>query len=218
MGATPFWGENPEGTDARGMQVSALSSHEDDDLDKQANGNNVVFGRFMLPDMTEHPCQVKDIDRDGASFISQHVPPPGLAVVAYIEELGRVEAVSGDAIPGGFYVAFSATGARRERLTAKIDWMQKREVGGAENRRHPRYEPREKVSQLTLPDGRVYPCEVIDISVSGAAIKSDVMPSIGTYMMLGRMKARVVRYLENGVAIEFVKQLDKLQVQQHVAQ
>ncbi len=196
--------------------MSALSIDDeffDSDNSKVAN---IVFGRFMLPDMSEHPCQVKDISGNGASFIAAHVPPPGLAVVAYIEELGRVEGVSSDAIAGGFVVNFTATGARRDRLVSKIEWLQKREIGGAENRRHPRYEPREKVSQITLPDGRVYPCEVIDISVSGAAIKSDVMPSVGTYMMLGRMKGRVVRYLEHGVAIEFVKQLDKQVIQQHI--
>jgi hypothetical protein len=200
----------------RGLAVSAYKAEESFEAE-QSNGANIVFGRFMLPDMSEHPCQVRDISGDGASFIAAHVPPPGLAVVAYIEELGRVEAVSGDPIVGGFEVKFTAAGARKDRLISKIEWLQKREVGGAENRRHPRYEPREKVSQLTLPDGRVYSCEVIDISVSGAAIKSDVMLSLGTYMMLGRMKGRVVRYLEQGVAIEFVKQLDKQLMQQHIA-
>ncbi len=197
--------------------MSALSIDDESFDSENSKAANIVFGRFMLPDMSEHPCQVKDISGNGASFMAAHVPPPGLAVVAYIEELGRVEGVSGDAIAGGFVVNFTATGARRDRLVSKIEWLQKREIGGAENRRHPRYEPREKVSQITLPDGRVYPCEVIDISVSGAAIKSDVMPSVGTYMMLGRMKGRVVRYLEHGVAIEFVKQLDKQVIQQHVA-
>ena len=52
---------------------------------------------------------------------------------------------------------------------------------------------------------------MIDISVSGAGIKTEVMPSIGTYLMLGKMRGRVVRYLEHGVAIEFVKQLDRTQ-------
>jgi PilZ domain len=196
--------------------VSALSIDDESFDSENSKAANIVFGRFMLPDMSEHPCQVKDISGNGASFMAAHVPPPGLAVVAYIEELGRVEGVSADAIVGGFVVNFTATGARHDRLVSKIDWLLKREIGGAENRRHPRYEPREKVSQITLPDGRVYPCEVIDISVSGAAIKSDVMPSVGTYMMLGRMKGRVVRYLEHGVAIEFVKQLEKQVIQQHI--
>jgi hypothetical protein len=171
----------------------------------------------MLPDMSEHPCQVKEISSDGAIFVAATVPPAGQAVVAYIEELGRVEAVSGEPVTGGFSVSFSATGARRDRLVSKIEWMKKREIGGSENRRHPRYEPREKASQITLPDGRVYPVEVIDISVSGAAFKSDIMPSVGTLMLLGRMKGKVVRYLETGVAIEFVKQLDKATIQPHIA-
>jgi hypothetical protein len=173
---------------------------------------DIVFGRFMLPDTTEHPCQVLNITVDGATFLASHIPPEGLAIVAYIEELGRVEAISAEPIDGGFRVQFNATGSRRDRLQSRIEWLHKREDGGAESRRHPRYEPREKTSQITLPDGRVYSCEVLDISVSGAAIKSDVMPSMGTYLMLGRMKGRVVRYLDTGVAIEFVKQLDKTQL------
>lgn len=184
---------------------------------QRAGHKDIVFGRFMLPDTTEHPCQVLNISIDGATFLASHVPPPGLAVVAYIEDLGRVEAISGDSVDGGFRVEFNATGARRERLQARIDWLSKNEEGGPENRRHPRYEPRERTSQITLPDGRVYACEVLDISVSGAAIKSDVMPSLGTYLMLGRMKGRVVRYLDTGVAIEFVKQLDKVQLTTQIA-
>ena len=65
---------------------------------------------------------------------------------------------------------------------------------------------------MTLPDGRVYNCEVIDISTSGAGVKTDIMPSIGTQLMLGKMRGRVVRYLDDGIAIEFVKQLDQTQM------
>jgi hypothetical protein len=178
--------------------------------------SDVIFGRFMLPDTSEHPCQVVDISAEGAIFIASHVPPPGLAVVAYIEELGRVEAISGEPTTGGFALRFSATGARLERLRSRIDWLMQREIGSSENRRNPRFEPREKNSQLTLPDGRVYQCEVVDISVSGAAIKTEIMPGVGTYLMLGRMRGRVVRYLETGVAVEFIKPLDKSQLNQSV--
>jgi hypothetical protein len=33
------------------------------------------------------------------------------------------------------------------------------------------------------------------------------MPSIGTALLIGKMKGRVVRYFESGVGIEFTKQL-----------
>ena len=178
----------------------------------------VVFGRFMLPDMSEHACQVLDMTNEGATFITSEVPAPGLAIVAYLEDLGRVEVKSGVAINGGFKVHYSYSGARLERLLTRIEWIKQRTTGGAaDQRRHARFEPKDKASSIVLPDGRVYACEVMDISVSGAAIKTDVMPSIGTYLMVGKMKGRVVRYLENGVGIEFVKQVDQKIMTQNVA-
>jgi hypothetical protein len=177
---------------------------------------SVLFGRFMLPDMSEHPCQVTDVTEDGAIFVTASVPASGSALVAYLEELGRVEAVSGEPTAGGFRVTFSAAGARRERLVSRITWLKQKQVGNSDQRRHARFEPRDKQSQITLPDGRVYACEVIDISVSGVAIKTDVMPSVGTYVMLGKMKGRVVRYIDAGVAIEFLKQLEPTALSSHV--
>jgi hypothetical protein len=171
-----------------------------------------LFGRFMLPDTSEHPCKVSDISTAGATFESEHVPPTGLPVVAYLEELGRIEALTGEPVDGGFKITFNLKGARLEKLESRIKWLHQRHVGAAEGRRHARFEPRDNKSQITLPDGRVYHCEVLDISLSGAGIKVEIMPSLGTYVMLGKMRGRVVRYLEHGVAIEFVKQLETAQL------
>jgi hypothetical protein len=172
-----------------------------------------LFGRFMLPDQSEHPCQVNEISLAGAIFITNQVPPRGQAIVAYLEEVGRIEATSADPVPNGFRVLISLTGARRDRLESRLKWLaQKHNSGGqgtAEDRRHPRIETREANSQITMPDGRVYDCEVLDISLTGAAVKVEVMPSLGTYIMLGKMRGRVIRYLENGVAIEFSKPFER---------
>jgi hypothetical protein len=172
-----------------------------------------LFGRFMLPDMSEHACQVQGISIDGAIFVTTAQVPPGLAIVAYLEEVGRIEATSAEAVPGGFRVTFALTGARRDRFETRLRFLVQKENGDtAEDRRHTRFEPREKQSQITMPDGREYLCEVIDVSLSGAAIKVDVMPSLGTYLLLGKMRGRVVRYIDNGIAIEFVKLLERGQL------
>jgi hypothetical protein len=193
--------------------VSGLSI-ENAVANESVNSLGIIFGRFMLPDMSEHPCQVVDLTGTGATFLTQIVPAKGLAIVAYLEEVGRVEAVTSGTVNGGFSVTFSLTGSRLERLQQRIEWLQKRQVGEEpDGRRHARYEPSEKTSQISLPDGRIYNCEVIDISLSGAAIKTEVMPSVGTFLMLGKMRGRVVRYLDQGVAIEFVKQLDRSNLQ-----
>ena len=172
-----------------------------------------LFGRFMLPDMSEHACQVQGITIDGATFLTNEPVSAGLSLVAYLEEVGRIEATSAESVPGGFRVTFSLTGARRDRFETRLKWLVQKEHGQtAEDRRHTRFEPREKTSQITMPDGREYNCEVVDISLSGAAIKVEVMPSLGTYLLLGKMRGRVVRYLDNGIAIEFVKLLDRSQL------
>ena len=192
-----------------------MSSNLDSKIDITGDDKplGIVVGRFMLPDLSEHACQVTDLNSQGATFITTSVPPVGQAIVAYLEDVGRVEAITGGAKPGGFEITFTLKGARLERLQQRIEWLKQRSVGdSADNRRHARYEPTERASHITLPDGRVYSCEVLDISISGAGIKTEVVPSVGTFVMLGKMRGRVVRYLEQGVAIEFVKQIDGAQL------
>jgi hypothetical protein len=171
----------------------------------------ILFGRFMLPDSTEHPCQVSELSPDGAVFLTSIAPPVGLSIVAYIDEIGRLEAVTDAPVEGGFAVSFQISGPRRERIESRIR-MQLGDTDvddGIQHRRHVRHDAN-SASHITLPDGRVYPCEVIDISLSGAAIKTDVIPALGTCVLLGKMRGRVVRYLESGVAIEFTRQLESV--------
>jgi len=168
-----------------------------------------IVARFMLPDQIEHECHVTNLSITGATFLSSKMPHIGVPIVAYLGDLGRIEATVGPAVEGGFTINFSLTGARLERLQQRVKALiDDGPATGIAARRHLRIEPTEKQSQIMLPDGRAYPCEVIDISVASAAIKTDVMPGLGTFLMLGRMKGRVIRYLENGVVIEFVKYLD----------
>ena len=163
----------------------------------------------MLPDSTEHACQVARLTPDGAVFLAGFAPPAGLDIVAYIDEIGRLEAVAGHPVEGGFAVAFKIGGARRERIASRIRSLQGApEEDEGQHRRHPRHDGANSASHITMPDGRVYPCEVIDISVSGAAVRIAVVPAIGTSVMLGKMRGRVARYLDFGVGIEFDRELD----------
>ena len=130
---------------------------------------------------------------------------------------GRVEAITADQVPGGFRVLFALSGARRDRFVSRLAWLAGKNAKTAESRRHVRYEPKESSSSITLPDGRVYTCEVIDISLSGAAVKVDVVPSLGTHVVLGKMRGRVVRYLPTGIAIEFLRPLEQTQLREQVS-
>ena len=47
-------------------------------------------------------------------------------------------------------------------------------------------------------------CRQIDLSLSGAAISAEMKPPVGEEVLIGKVKARVVRHLEDGFAIEFL--------------
>lgn len=166
----------------------------------------------MLPDMSEYPCQMAGIDADGVTLLSDHGVEPGTPVIAYLDDIGRVDGTMENTIDDGFYVAFNLSGRRRERMERRLEWFEKSDP---EERRDDRYVPKDKTSQITLNDGREYPCEVIDISVSGASIKTDVLPSVGTYLSLGRMRGRVVRFTSDGIAIEFMRALEQAKLAEH---
>lgn len=172
----------------------------------------ILFGRFMLPDASEHPCQVTQLTPEGAVFLTGIAARPGLSIVAYIDEIGRLEATAGEAVDGGFAVTFQISGPRRERIASRIRVLRSLSPDDDEDdirhRRDPRHETGSSASHLTLPDGRVYACEVVDVSLSGAAVRTEVIPALGTSILLGKMRGRVVRYLESGVAIEFTRQVE----------
>jgi hypothetical protein len=48
-------------------------------------------------------------------------------------------------------------------------------------------------------------CRVIDLSSSGAALKTDQRPDIGALVTIGKTTGRVVRHLEEGFAVEFTR-------------
>ena len=184
------------------MSAFSVSPEQDPSSDKD---RKIIFGRFMLPDMSEYPCQVDSIDADGATLLSEQAVESGTSIIAYLEDIGRVDGTLETVTEGGFYIAFNLTGQRRERMERRLEWIDNADPAG---RRDKRFVPETSVSQITLSDGREYACEVLDISISGASIKTDVLPSIGTYLSLGKMRGRVVRFTADGIGIEFMRQLE----------
>ena len=64
------------------------------------------------------------------------------------------------------------------------------------------YEP--ALRTFTRRDGTVIDCDVADISLTGASIKTDIRPPIGEIIHIGRSTGRVVRHHGEGVAVEFL--------------
>lgn len=163
-----------------------------------------IYGRFMLEDRTEHPCHVIDMSPGNVSLMSKRIGQPGEKVIAYLDHIGRVEGVVTRTLQDGFAMTVVASERKRDKLAAQLTWLaNKHELDLPEDRRHERVAPRNPLSVLQLLDGRQYPCRIIDLSLSGAAVEIEVKPAIGVQVTLGTMRGQVVRHFEDGIAIEF---------------
>jgi PilZ domain. len=174
-----------------------------------------VLGRYMLADKREFPCQVLEMSPGDALVIAPVTGLPGEKVIAYIDHIGRIEGTVVDLVDGGFLMDIEATTRKRDKMAAQLTWLANKDILDLpEDRRHERVVPDNRHSTVVLDDGRRYNCKIIDISLSGAAIELDVRPAIGTRVTLGRMRARVVRHFQNGVAVEFASTQEMITVVQ----
>jgi hypothetical protein len=174
-----------------------------------------LLGRYMLADRREFPCQVLEMSPGDALVIAPVSGEIGEKVIAYVDHIGRVEGPITQQLDGGFRMDVVASLRKRDKMAAQLTWLANKDLLNLpEDRRHERVVPDNRHSTVVLDDGRRYNCKIIDISLSGAAIELAVRPAMGTPVTLGRMRARVVRHFQNGVAVEFAAAQEMLTVVQ----
>jgi hypothetical protein len=177
-----------------------------------------LLGRFMLEDRREFPCQTQNMSPGSLALTTPIVGRVGERVVAYIDHIGRVEGQITRAFDGGFAMTINATLRKKDKLAAKLTWLANRhELNLPEDRRHDRVTPTITSVAVALPDGREYRAKVVDMSLSGAALAMEVKPPIGSPLMIGKLRASVVRHFEEGIAIEFATLQTAASLQQNLA-
>ena len=188
----------------------AALAHDDSDLglsERERQFQRVeltLFGRYMLSNKQEFPCQILNMSPGSAAMMTPHSGDVGERVIAYVDHIGRLEGTILRTFDGGFAMSVNATERRRDKLAAKLTWLANRhELNLPEDRRHERIVPKHRHAQIRLEDGRAYTARIIDLSLSGAAVELDVRPAIGTVIWIGTMRGRVVRHFDEGVAVEF---------------
>lgn len=185
------------------------------DSNKYQRVNVSLLGRYMLADRREFPCQVLEMSPGDAVVVAPVAGIVGEKVIAYIDDIGRIEGMLLSQVEGGFTMDIAASTRKRDKMAAQLTWLANKDLLNLpEDRRHERVVPDNRHSTVVLDDGRRYNCKIIDISLSGAAIELDVRPAMGTPVTLGRMRARVIRHFQNGVAVEFTSAQEMLTVVQ----
>jgi hypothetical protein len=183
-------------------QRSLIRQH---DRRRNQRMNVHLLGRFMLEDRREYPCQTLNMSPGSMALTTPIVGRVGERVVAYVDHIGRVEGKIVRTYDGGFAMTIIATLRKKDKLAAKLTWLANRhELNLPEDRRHDRASPGVQSVTVSLPDGREFNARVVDLSMSGAALSFDVQPPIDSPIMVGKLRATVVRHSDDGgVAVEF---------------
>ena len=114
-----------------------------------------LLGRCMFPDQRECPCQVSEISPGDASIVSPFTGDLGERVIAYIDNIGRVEGVILEKTNQGFVMSISASQRKRDKLADTLTWLANRNVLSLDDdRRHLRRAPKRSVSSVSAIPAR----------------------------------------------------------------
>ncbi len=162
----------------------------------------------MRSDRKEFDCVAIDMSPGGIALSADAGVNPGERIVIYLNQIGRIEGKVARIFAGGFAIQMQLTPVKRDKLADQLTWLANRNsLGMPEDRRHERLAPRDRYTTLRLANGREFAARLIDISMSGAAITVDYKPPIGSPVVVGSTPAQVVRVLDNGIAVEFLRMI-----------
>lgn len=171
-----------------------------------------LSGRYSLAsrrnargERREFACRTLEISCYEVSLLVPVSGPIGERVIAHFHQLGTLEGQIVRLLDAGFVMSLVMPQDQRERLSAKILWLEMRKhLNLADGRSHRRFVPKKLRSSILLADGSVYECLVIDMSASGVAVSADINAKIGDVLAVGKVVGRVVRLFPDGFAIRFI--------------
>ncbi len=161
-------------------------------------------GRYMLADGKEFDCQIVDVSPVGVAIRGPLAGDLGERVVAYVEELGRIEGVIVRRSSDGFAMELRVSSNKQHKLATRIDWLVRRQAEGLPERRSfARVDQDQERTTLQLSDGREFAAALIDVSSNSAALEVDVTPRVGAAVIVGKRRAHVSRHFAGGIAVAF---------------
>ena len=165
-----------------------------------------LFGRYMLESKSEVPLSNRgDVARRHAAFRAGKAGDrrKGGGVS---RRIGRFAGNTVRLDSTGFAITMNLPLMKREKLADQLTWFASRNaIGLPEDRRHKRITPLMRRAILRLEDSREIIVKILDLSISGVGVETEVPPPLGANIVLGSTPAAVVRHFEKGFAAEFAK-------------
>lgn len=170
----------------------------------------VAIGARLLANGDEAPCRTLDFSCGGALVEALDWPQVGAPVVLYARDIGRVAGEVVRHVPErGFGMRFEIGPYKRERLAEILTLKANPQADAAREidsvrRAAPRFAGDGQTVVVELEDGRSVPCEILDFSLFGVAVRTpSLRPPLGAMVKIGATRGRVARFIEGGFAVDF---------------
>lgn len=164
-----------------------------------------LAGKLFVPaEQTTLDCIIVNLSTGGAGVYCAEPPPLDCFVMLYIDGFGRYEGVTAHYGEGVLGLKFVCTQAKRQRLEQDLTAHAAGGMKGVTRlRRHRRTAAPAGFDHFTIGESCRAPCQVIDISLQGALLKTKARPAVGEIVQLGQTRAWVVRHHEEGIGVQF---------------
>lgn len=175
-----------------------------------------IAARYSLTDWCDSQryrpkfaCRLISISSHEATLLAPVAGEAGDRVTVYCDEFGKLDGSIWRLLEHGFVIRIAATESERRKLAARVEGYEKvKNYDIIDRRAHKRIIPIDPSSIIFFADGSRMDCFVIDISTSGVAVSANIQPEIGTPLAVGALVGRVVRHLDDGFAVQFVREVD----------
>ena len=159
-------------------------------------------GRYLLSDGSEFPCETINVSPSGIA-LRAHLPGNmGERVVAYIDELGRVEGEVVRRGDGWFAIDARTSQNKIDRIVKRIAMLLS---PGAEGDGSDRSDAPQERSILRTADGHDVSVHIVDATTSEATIRSELKLAFGTRVTLDGEAGHVDRCYDWGFTVTFDK-------------
>lgn len=154
-------------------------------------------------------CKILNLSAGGAALQCETAFREDIALVLYVENFGRFEGRTIVHNDGQLALKFSIGETKRGRLGEMLKSFAAHGVAGVTQLRQHARIPTLVSGSIVRASGEILACEVLDISLEGVSLRTKLRPPVGEIVNLGRTRGRVVRHHADGIALQYVREIEK---------
>lgn len=171
-----------------------------------------LTGKFGAMDKADYPCILDTVAENQMTILTVGPAVTKYKFICYCDVIGRVPGTVTGRIQGGYTATMDLTDNRIIRVMERLEWYRDHQASMQQQgtaRQHDRHAPQQAQGTMQLSNGSTFPCQILNISFSGMAIRSPVQVSVGAPIAVGNLKGVVVRAEGNDLGIKFSDMMSK---------